>query len=148
MTNITKTTFRRDFFRGNMAEKLVLTDIMKTYPKAYLVPGNHKEFDIMIPETGATIEVKYDERAIQTEKYFFELSNNGEPSGLSATKADYCVIVDKEYIIWIDTMSLKWWLRTSCKTISMRTKDNTIMECYLLNRDSLLLCPCADIRDR
>jgi hypothetical protein len=93
--------YNRDLPYGEAGESVVLDLIKLKYPKAYKIKGNHAEFDIMIPETNKTVEVKRDAKAHKTGNVFIETRCNGFDSGLNITTADHWayMIKDKIYLI-------------------------------------------------
>ena len=50
--------FEESLISGHESEKIVLNTIKKKYPKAYIVEGYNKEYDIMIPEIDETVETR------------------------------------------------------------------------------------------
>jgi len=92
---------------GKITENVVLSHIKKEYPKAYVVEGYCKEYDIYVPEKKIGIEVKRDEKSKYTGNYVIEIEFDGKPSALSTTKAEYWVIFDGKFYIWILTNKLK-----------------------------------------
>lgn len=93
--------YSRDLPYGEVGESIVLDLIKLKHPKAYKIKGNHAEFDIMIPETNKTVEVKRDAKAHKTGNVFIETRCNGFDSGLNITTADHWayMIKDKIYLI-------------------------------------------------
>jgi len=93
--------YDRDLPYGEVGESIVLDLIKLKHPKAYKIKGNHSEFDIMIPETSKTVEVKRDAKAHTTGNIFIETRCNGSDSGLNITTADHWayIIKDKIYVI-------------------------------------------------
>jgi len=93
--------YNRDLPYGEVGESVVLDLIKLKHPKAYKIKGNHAEFDIMIPETNKTVEVKRDAKAHKTGNVFIETRCNGLDSGLNITTADHWayMIKDKIYLI-------------------------------------------------
>ena len=93
--------YNRDLPYGEDGELIVLNRIKLKHPKAYKIKGNHPEFDIMIPETNKTVEVKRDAQTHKTGNIFIETKCNGVDSGLNITTADHWIymIQDKIYLI-------------------------------------------------
>ena len=100
-------TFKNDLKIGKSVEEKILNKIKKKYPKAYIVEGYFKDYDISVPETSFGIEVKYDEKSKETGNYVIEVEFNGKPSALSTTKAEYWVICDEESESWIKPSKIK-----------------------------------------
>ena len=101
-----ETTFKEDLHSGKKVEREVCELLNKKYPLAYVVEGYCKEWDIVIPEAGKTMEVKQDEKSHYTGNFLVEVEMSGVPSGITTSKADYWVIVDKEnyYIMLTETL--------------------------------------------
>tara|TARA_R110002074_G_scaffold8763_3_gene35589 strand:- start:4583 stop:5008 length:426 start_codon:yes stop_codon:yes gene_type:complete len=94
-------SFKEDLKAGKEIEEYVLSIIQEKYPKAKIMEGYFKEYDIMIPEIDKTVEVKSDVKSLYTGNYVVELAFDGKPSALSTTTADYWVFYDSECLIWI-----------------------------------------------
>ena len=100
--------FEESLIIGQESEVIVLNQIKKKYPKAFIVEGYHKEYDIMIPEINKTVEVKKDFKSQYTGNIVIEVEMNNKPSGLSTTTADWWVIHPEEYeLIWITPNKIK-----------------------------------------
>ena len=59
-------TFADDLAVGQEVERKVLKKIQASYPKALVIGGYFKDYDIFVPETKQAIEVKYDKMASET----------------------------------------------------------------------------------
>lgn len=94
-------SFKEDLKAGKEIEEYVLSIIQEKYPKAKIMEGYFKEYDIMIPEIDKTVEVKSDVKSLYTGNYVVELAFDGKPSALSTTTADYWVFYDSECLVWI-----------------------------------------------
>ena len=94
-------SFKEDLKAGREIEEYVLSIIQEKYPKAKIMEGYFKEYDIMIPEIDKTVEVKSDIKSLETGNYVVEVSFDGNPSALSTTTADYWVFYDSECLVWI-----------------------------------------------
>ena len=95
-----QTKFKNDLKTGKKYENIALELIQKTYPKAYIIDGYCKEWDIYIPELKIGIEVKRDEQYKVTGNFYVEYFCNNKPSGISTTQSEYYFIyLDKLYII-------------------------------------------------
>jgi len=105
--------FEQSLASGQESEKLVLSIIQNKYAKAFIKEGYHKEYDIMIPENGKTIEVKKDFKSQYTGNVVVEISMNNKRSALSTTTADWWVFhtSDKE-LIWITPKNIKEMIYT------------------------------------
>ena len=93
--------YNRDLPYGEAGERVVLDLIKLKYPKAHKIRGNHSEYDIMIPETNKTVEVKRDAKAHLTGNAFIETKCNGIDSGLNITTADHWAYMIKDSICLI-----------------------------------------------
>ena len=92
--------FNESLKEGKITEKYVLKGIKKKYPKAYMVDGYCKEYDIVIPELAQTVEVKQDQKSNYTGNYVIEIFMYGKPSGLLASTATYWVFSDGHKLVW------------------------------------------------
>ena len=100
--------FAESLVSGKESERLVLNIIKNKYPQAYIKEGYHKEYDIMIPETNKTVEVKKDFKSQYTGNIVVEISMNNKRSALSTTTADWWVFhLDEQEIVWITLKRLK-----------------------------------------
>lgn len=95
-----ETTFKRDLKRGKHHEEVILKRIQKEYPRAYIMEGYFKPYDIWIPEINKAVEVKSDEKSKYTGNIVIEVEFDGKPSALSTTEADWWVIYDGEAYVW------------------------------------------------
>ena len=68
--------FEESLVSGQKSESIVLDIIKKKYPKAYIMEGYHKEYDIMIPEINETVEVKKDFKSKYTGNIVVEIEMN------------------------------------------------------------------------
>ena len=100
-------SFYADLEVGKQTENAILFIIKKKYPKAYIIEGYFKDYDIYIPEKNIGVEVKRDEKSKYTGNLVIEVEFNGKPSALSTTKADYWVFYDGYDYIWITPKMLK-----------------------------------------
>ena len=94
-------TFFDDLKRGVDVERLVLTTIQKKYPCAVLI-NRHKGYDIWIPETHKSVEVKYDPMSNKTGNIVIEFEMYDKPSAIMATTADYWVFYDDNVFVVIE----------------------------------------------
>ena len=94
-------SFKEDLEVGKIAEEYILKGIRRKYPKAKIMEGYFKEYDIIIPEINQTVEVKQDKKSLYTGNYVVEVSFDGKPSALSTTTADWWVFYDGECEVWI-----------------------------------------------
>ena len=99
--------FHEALARGKQIEGLILSMIKPKYPKAHIIDGYFKEYDIYIPEKGFGVEVKCDEKSKYTGNLVIEVEFDGKKSALSTTKAEYWVFYTGEEIIWIEPQMLK-----------------------------------------
>lgn len=93
-------SFQEDLAAGLHVESLVLSVLQKKYPCATMVNA-FKGYDIWIPETHKSVEVKYDRMSNTTGNFFVEVEYNGKASGLITTTADYWLIYDDRCFAWI-----------------------------------------------
>jgi hypothetical protein len=106
--------FAESLVSGKESERLVLNIIKnRGYPQAYIKEGYHKEYDIMIPETNKTVEVKKDFKSQYTGNIVVEISMNNKRSALSTTTADWWVFHTSENeLIWITPKNIKEMIYT------------------------------------
>jgi len=93
-------TFFDDLKRGITVEQTVLLAIQRKYPCAVLV-NRHKGYDIWIPETHKSVEVKYDPMSNKTGNIVIEIEMYDKPSALMSTTADYWVFYDDNIFVVI-----------------------------------------------
>ena len=94
-------SFKEDLKAGKVIEEYILERIQEKYPKAKIMEGYFKEYDIIIPEINKTVEVKSDVKSLHTGNYVVEIAFDGKESALSTTKADWWVFYDSECEVWI-----------------------------------------------
>jgi hypothetical protein len=111
-------TFHADLERGLEIERQCLAKIQKRYPCATIINA-HKGYDIWIPETGKSVEVKYDAVSKETRRWLVEIEMAGKPSGLLTSTAD----------IWVFTDGEKWLSVTKNELIA-----NIMRTGYLLHK--------------
>ena len=100
--------FYKDLDTGKVFEKKALKLIQKKYPKAYMIEGKFKEWDIYIPELEIGVEVKSDAQYQKTGNFYVEYECRKQPSGISTTKSKYYFIyLDMLYIIKTDVLKNK-----------------------------------------
>ena len=104
---MSRDTFQRDLLEGKKIENIVLSDIKTKYPKAHIINGYCKEWDIFIPELDFGVEVKCDKKSVQTGNIVIEIRFNNKPSALLTTKARYWVIYDGENFNWFTVENIK-----------------------------------------
>ena len=98
--------FLTDLERGKKEEKKVYEHFKKQYPNTKIVEGYKKEFDIEIPEKFC-VEVKFDERSIDTGNYFIEAFFEGRASGINSTTAKLWVISNGKQYLFVNTKDIR-----------------------------------------
>lgn len=98
-------TFKTDLQRGIEIEMQCLAIIKKHRPSAALIDA-HKGYDIWIPETAKSVEVKYDKRSLDTGRWLIEVEMSGKPSALSTSTADFWVFYNGKIWLIIERMEL------------------------------------------
>lgn len=73
-------SYEHDLRFGEATEKVILSKVREVYPKAYKPEDN--SFDIVIPETGQTMEIKTDRGSKKSPNIAVETSCKGKPSGI------------------------------------------------------------------
>ena len=100
-------TFFKDLKVGKIYEKEVLGIIKNKYPKAHIVKGYYKEWDIFIPELKIGVDVKSDKKSLHTGNIVIEIEFNNKPSALSTSKAEWWVIYDGICFNWFLLENIK-----------------------------------------
>ena len=98
-------TFQEDLKRGIAVEEKALTLIKPKYPSASLINA-FKGYDIWIPETHSSVEVKYDPMSNDTGNFLVEIEFNGKPSALMTSTATYWLFFDDAQWVWIKPMEI------------------------------------------
>ena len=106
MTMTPNNQFLTDLERGKKEEMKVFEHFKKSYPDTKIVNGYKKEFDIEIPEKFC-VEVKFDERSINTGNYFIEAFYENSPSGINSTSAKLWVISNGKQYLFVNTKEIK-----------------------------------------
>ena len=135
MTN----TFKRDLEAGKIHEKYVLNKIQKKYPKAHMIDGYCKEWDIFIPELECGVEIKSDQKSLYTDNIVIEVEFNNKPSALSTSKAKWWVIFDGNIYNWFLSKNIKRCiLENKLKYATFIGKgDSKYKKAYLIKKELL-----------
>ena len=104
---IASKNFKNDLAIGHNSEDAVCAKIKKKYPRAHVMEGCCKGYDIYVPETKKKVEVKQDKKSNFTGNIVVEIEFDGKPSALSTTEADYWVFDDGEIYMWITPETLR-----------------------------------------
>ena len=100
--------FKDSLVIGHSSEDAVCAKIKKKYPRAHVIEGYCKGYDIYVPETKKKVEVKQDKKSNYTGNIVVEIEMPpGKPSALSTTEADYWVIFDGKCEIWTTPHRIK-----------------------------------------
>ena len=128
--------FRKDLVIGHSSEDAVCAKIKKKYPKAHVIGGYCKGYDIYVPETNKKIEVKQDKKSNYTNNIVVEIEMPpGTPSALSTTEADYWVFDDGEIYIWITPDALRQVVKPFKPVKFIGKGDNKEKLAYLIKKD-------------
>lgn len=128
--------FRKDLVIGHSSEDAVCAKINKKYPKAHVIKGYCKGYDIYVPETNKKIEVKQDKKSNYTNNIVVEIEMPpGTPSALSTTEADYWVFDDGEIYIWITPETLRQVVKPFTPVKFTGNGDNKEKLAYLIKKD-------------
>jgi|TARA_R110001632_G_scaffold66060_2_gene156248 hypothetical protein len=132
-------TFYTDLKKGEKIELTLLKEIQKKYPKAHKIDGYFKDYDLFVPEVNKSIEVKSDEKSIETGNIVVEVEFNGKPSALSTTKADYWVWWDGFNFTWFETKSIHNCIKETNQKIRQFTGkgDTKSKKAYLIKKETL-----------
>ena len=98
-------TFHEDLERGKAIESKALEVIRQKYPSASLIEA-FKGYDIWIPETHKSVEVKYDPMSNETGNIVIEIEMNGKASALITTTADFWLFHDDHVFMLMKPMSI------------------------------------------
>jgi hypothetical protein len=130
-------TFHKDLAVGKNFEGMVLDELNKNFPHAYIKEGYFKDYDIYIPELRKSVEAKRDRKSQDTGNLVIETSFGGKPSALSTTKADYWVFdCGDEYILTTPTLINNAILDSKSRQVSFIGKGDTkSKEAYLLKKE-------------
>ena len=134
-----KSVFTKDLEVGKTYENKVLHIIQKKYPKAYIIDGYCKEWDIYIPELEKGVEVKSDRKSLDTGNIVIEIEFDGKPSALITTKADWWVIYDGIKYNWFTVNNIKKCIKEN----NLRSKrfvgrgDTKEKKAYLIKKEIL-----------
>ena len=129
--------------RARQVKKEILAWYQQTHPKSRLV--REKDYDLYCPAVG-NVRVKEDRIACESGAYSFEFEDvDGKPSGIAQTIAGEFVLVDKEYVIKIKTVSLLFLIK-ECEErriiqMGFTTKDGGRAKGYLIPRSYILGSP-------
>ena len=99
--------FHSDLRMGEILEVFIVEYIQENYPKANKIKGYFKPYDIIVPETNTTIEVKGDYKSNETNNILVEVRFNKKPSALLTTQATYWIFIDGYHIMWITPQQIK-----------------------------------------
>lgn len=121
---------------GEKGEGLILDLILRKYKTAYKQEGNHKEYDIMIPQINKSVEVKRDALTDKTGNVFIESSCQNKESGISATTADLFAYITESKIYWIETANINKCIEDEkiLKSVGFRIQGK-IIDAYLIPTD-------------
>ena len=140
LVEITKPTehFNNCLHMGKSAEDMVCGKIKKKYPKAHVIQGYCKGYDIFVPETNMKIEVKQDKKSNFTGNIVIEIEFNGRPSALSTTEAHYWVFDDGEKYMWITPDILRQIIEPMRPVSFVGNGDNKSKLAYLVKKDIII----------
>ena len=128
--------FKESLSIGHSSEDAVCAKINKKYPKAHVIKGYCKGYDIYVPETDKKVEVKQDKKSNYTNNIVVEIEMPpGTPSALSTTEADYWVFDDGEIYIWITPDTLRQVVKPFKPVKFIGKGDTTEKLAYLIKKD-------------
>tara|TARA_R100000008_G_scaffold18757_3_gene9587 strand:+ start:367 stop:891 length:525 start_codon:yes stop_codon:yes gene_type:complete len=130
--------FKESLGVGKSSEDAVCAKIKKKYPRAHVIEGYCKGYDIFVPENGMKIEVKQDKKSNFTGNIVVEIEFNGKPSALSTTTADYWVFDDGEIYIWITPDILRQVVQPMKPASFIGNGDNKWKKAYLVKKDVII----------
>ena len=131
--------FLSDLKVGKIYENIVLENIKKKYPKAYIQHGYCKFWDIYIPELEIGVEVKSDKKSMHTGNIVIEIEFNKKLSALSTTKAEWWVIYDGIDYNWFTVNNIKKCIKdNSLKYATFIGRGDTKQKkAYLIRKEML-----------
>jgi len=133
---IASKNFKESLVIGHSSEDAVCAKINKKYPRAHVIKGYCKGYDIYVPETDKKIEVKQDKKSNFTHNIVVEIEMPpGNPSALSTTEADYWVFDDGETYIWITPDILRQVVKPFTPVKFIGKGDNKEKLAYLIKKD-------------
>ena len=136
---IASKNFKESLSIGNNVEDAVCAKINKKYPRAYVMQGYCKGYDIYVPEIDKKVEVKQDKKSNYTNNILVEIEMPpGKPSGLSTTEADYWVFYDGEIYIWITPNTLRQVIKPFKPVKFIGNGDNKEKLAYLIKKDIII----------
>jgi hypothetical protein len=139
--------------RSRQIEQKILEWYRKNIdPKTKLSNPKCKEYDLICPKVN-NVEIKEDNLAYRTGNYVFEYQDQAEkPSGIAATTAGEYVLVDKEFVCFIKTISLLFLIKecTDRRIIQMgyTTKESKRAVGYLIPRNYIINSPYVKVIKR
>ncbi|QDP48649.1 MAG: hypothetical protein Unbinned97contig1000_34 [Prokaryotic dsDNA virus sp.] len=110
--------FKTDLEYGKEAEEIILAKVKKKYPKAFMIEGEHKAYDIFVPEKNMGIEIKSDRQADYTGNVFIEIECNKRISGILTTTAEWYVYKTKSLIYWCKVKDIQNFIISNVNKLS------------------------------
>ena len=135
---IANKNFKDSLAIGHKSEDAVCAKIKKKYPRAHVMEGYCKGYDIYVPETKKKIEVKQDKKSNFTRNIVVEIEFDGKPSALSTTEADYWVFDDGEIYIWTTPDTLRQVVKPFKPVKFVGNGDNKEKLAYLIKKDIII----------
>jgi hypothetical protein len=132
-------TFYDDLERGLIIERKALTLIRKKFPSASLI-HKFKGYDIWIPESNCSIEVKYDPMSNKTGNLVVEFEFNNKQSALITTTATYWMFYDDNQWILIKPKDIFYCIfinRLQWSTFKA-DGDSKYKKAYLIKKEMLM----------
>ena len=131
-------TFQKDLEIGLDIEERVLAILRKKYPSATRINA-FKGYDIWIPETQKSIEVKYDPMSNETGNLVVEIEMFNKPSALMTTEASYWVFYDDIKCLIIKPMDIVNCIFINKLTYKefIGTGDTVSKKAFLIPKDIL-----------
>ena len=130
--------FKESLAIGHTSEDAVCEKIKKKYPRAHVIEGYCKGYDIYVPETNKKVEVKQDKKSNYTGNIVIEIEFDGKPSALSTTTADYWVFDDGEIYIWTTPSTLRQIIEPYKPARFIGNGDNKYKLAYLIKKDIII----------
>ena len=135
---IASKNFKDSLAIGHKSEDAVCAKIKKKYPRAHVMEGYCKGYDIYVPETKKKVEVKQDKKSNFTGNIVVEIEFDGKPSALSTTESDYWVFDDGEIYIWTTPDTLRQVVKPFKPVKFVGNGDNKEKLAYLIKKDIIV----------
>lgn len=124
---------------GEATEEIIMAEMRNQGLSPIKIPGKFSDFDIFVPETQKTYEIKRDWKSQETGNVVIETWMYGKPSGLMATKADQWIIDIRTEWIHITPEAIKDCIIQTGQTLQtfIGQGDRKAKQAYLIPSQQL-----------